>query len=257
MVEALLMLTQPFALLLISLAVMLVIGMRRNLPGKRCRVAGIVLIAATWLGSTPLLSHCLFVPLERSNQPLKRWPSDCETIVVLGGSICESSNERLVARLGESSLHRCLEAARLYHANGRPRIVVSGGSMASDPGGETVSQGMKECLLELGVAANDLFIENRSRTTFENSKETLQLVKGWGIDHIVLVTDAAHMPRALECFNGHGVEVTPARCHFQASRLPSAAYWLIPTPSAWSKAQYALHEHLGRVWYRLTGRAQH
>jgi uncharacterized SAM-binding protein YcdF (DUF218 family) len=166
----------------------------------------------------------------------------------------KSPKERPAATLGASSVRRCLEAARLYRENGHPRIVVSGGLLRGIPEGPTVAQAMKEFLLELGVSECDLVIEGRSSTTFENSLETFGILTELGIDHIVLVTDAAHMPRAMGCFKALGIKVTPGCCHFETSNLPWARHWFVPTPSGLARTHYALHEWLGRIWYRSAGR---
>jgi uncharacterized SAM-binding protein YcdF (DUF218 family) len=256
MCEALRMPTNPYALLLAGLTIALVVNWLRRRRSKQSIAASASFLATIWIASTPLLSHCLLAPLERPFVTLQNWPSECSTLVVLGGALHRIPNERPVARLGESSLHRCIEAARLYHKYGQPLIVVSGGKSPDDLVSPTVAEAMKEFLLELGVSESNLIVENKSGTTHENSKETFQLLNDCGIKSIVLVTDAAHMPRALACFKALGVRVTPACCHFQAIDLPSAPLCFVPTSTGLIRTQYALHEWIGGVWYWLTGRTR-
>ena len=57
---------------------------------------------------------------------------------------------------------------------------------------------------------SQVWIADKSRSTYENAKYGAELVKGRGISRIVLVTDAYHMPRAEGCFRKQGLSVAPA-----------------------------------------------
>ncbi|MEO2047684.1 MAG: YdcF family protein [Pirellulales bacterium] len=174
-------------------------------------------------------------------------------MVVLGGGYYHRPKEPLSARLSETTLHRCLETARLYHQFEQPRILVSGGQPKCDRPGPSLAQAMRTFLVELGVVETDLTLEEHSSTTFENSRETARLLNKMQINSIVLVTDAAHMGRARNCFEHFGILVIPASCHFQSSQFPSTWTWFIPNANALTRTDYAMHEWLGSLWYWLSG----
>jgi uncharacterized SAM-binding protein YcdF (DUF218 family) len=75
-----------------------------------------------------------------------------------------------------------------------------------------------------------------------------------GIDSIVLVTHAYHMPRAQAVFESDGLKVL-ASPHDWKGGTPDVTElrdWL-PSASAVETVWLALHESLGLLWYRLRG----
>ena len=97
---------------------------------------------------------------------------------------------------------------------------------------------------------SQVWIADKSRSTYENAKYGAELVKGRGISRIVLVTDAYHMPRAEGCFRKQGLSVAPAPCGF--IYYP---HWeeLLPRWRAIEQNELTVHEFLGLAWYRLRG----
>jgi len=78
-----------------------------------------------------------------------------------------------------------------------------------------------------------------------------------GVQRVLLVSHAAHLPRALEAFARAGVDAVPAPTQSFLWTPPpgveattEAADWLPQAGAAW-EAWYASHELLGRLWYRL------
>ena len=65
------------------------------------------------------------------------------------------------------------------------------------------------------------------------------------------VTDAAHMPRAVYCFETQGVNVIPAPCNYRARRLQLSAQIVLPSIKGMDAVNDATHEWLGLLWYRL------
>jgi uncharacterized SAM-binding protein YcdF (DUF218 family) len=96
----------------------------------------------------------------------------------------------------------------------------------------------------LGVAPERLQGENCSRTTEENAAFTARLLQRQGIQTILLVTDAAHMPRAMLTFRSYGFKVIPRH-----SRLPEDY-------RASDRSLLAFREYMGLVSYGLMGRFQ-
>ncbi len=75
---------------------------------------------------------------------------------------------------------------------------------------------MRTLMIDLGVAADRLVLERKSRNAGENATATARIVaaKGWGSRPRVLVTSAIHMPRAFATFRKAGLEA----CAFAAER---------------------------------------
>jgi uncharacterized SAM-binding protein YcdF (DUF218 family) len=170
-----------------------------------------------------------------------------EAIVVLGADrrhdAVEYGGGDTVFRLG---LERLRYAARLAKLTGLPVLASGGGSQQ----GEELAEAdlMKAVLKEFGVDVR--WLEGKSRNTYENAVFSSQMLKGVGIGEVLLVTHAWHMPRAIEAFEQAGMRAIPAPTG-QLS-LNHKLYYLdfFPSASALQSNYWALHEMLGRWWYR-------
>ncbi|PWG74936.1 hypothetical protein DF186_15320, partial [Enterococcus hirae] len=65
---------------------------------------------------------------------------------------------------------------------------------------------------DFGVATR--WLEERSRTTWENALFSAEMLRAAGVERVVLVTSAAHMPRSRWCFEQNGIEVIAAPVGF-------------------------------------------
>jgi len=94
----------------------------------------------------------------------------------------------------------------LYREGAAPLLLMSGG------GAGTVSEAaaMRDLACEAGVPETALRLEAESRNTFENAANTARLLHTAGKSRIVLVSDRAHLPRAVRMFRRAGLEVVGA-----------------------------------------------
>ena len=107
--------------------------------------------------------------------------------------------------------------------NRKPVIIVSGGQ--GDDEWLSEAEAMAGYLMEKGVPADSIFLENKSRTTLENlifSKEPL-LAQGLEQDRVVLVTNSFHALRA-------GIYMKQVGLKGRSIGSRTAFYFL---PSAW------------------------
>jgi uncharacterized SAM-binding protein YcdF (DUF218 family) len=75
--------------------------------------------------------------------------------------------------------------------------------------------------------------------------------KQLGAEPFVLITSAAHMPRAMAIFRSQGMNPVPAPTDFRLRWEPAYDHWL-PTTGALGKTESAFHEYLGSAWHWLT-----
>jgi len=169
-----------------------------------------------------------------------------EAIVVLGADRRRDTLEFGGDTMSGLGLERLRYAAWLHKKTGLP-VLASGGS-AGD-GEIPEAELMRAILKEFGVEVN--WTEGKSVNTYENGLYSSRLLKGVGIGEILLVTHAWHMPRAVEAFEQAGMRVVPAPLGAMAAG-GAAGCWMdwIPRASALQMNYYALHEMLGRLWYR-------
>jgi uncharacterized SAM-binding protein YcdF (DUF218 family) len=223
--------------------------------GRRAACAALLSLslALLWAASTQAVALPLARSLERRfpPRPVADAPA-AGAIVVLGGSLRPPAPEEAWSDLDEGA-DRLVHAARLFRAGKAPWLVVSGGSPWQRQGRSPAWE-MGELLAEWGVPRSALLLEERSRNTHENAAETRALLAERGIDDVLLVTSALHMPRALAAFRSEGLRATPAATDYQALHEPShaALVWL-PSAGNLSLTQQVIKERLGAFVYRRRG----
>lgn len=246
-------LLQPYTLLVLALiAAYLNLWRRRQETRRRLLLMAVPLLGLLIL-STPAVSYLAFGTLEWQFAPLRSPPSENQAIIVLGGWLLGSDEFRARPVLGAETVDRCFEAAELYRQGG-PRLVVTTGGAVDEHESTTVAQMMRDFLVGQGVSPANMLEEDRSFSTYENAIECRKLLDERGIERIVLVTDALHMPRAVACFRKVGFRVTPAPCNYQASRFEVRPSTFLPSAGAVRGNQQVFHEWLGLCWYWLRGR---
>jgi uncharacterized SAM-binding protein YcdF (DUF218 family) len=97
----------------------------------------------------------------------------------------------VIVILGGGSHDRPERAAELFKERAAPRIIVSG---AGD------CEFNRRELIEAGVPAGVIELENQSHTTAENARFTIKLLREQKLDRVIIVTSWYHSRRALETF---------------------------------------------------------
>ncbi|TVQ90323.1 MAG: YdcF family protein [Chromatiaceae bacterium] len=236
-------------LVLLALAFLLVRG-----------TLGRMLLFITWslllAMSLPALSVQMIAALEQypalPPEDLAARTANAGAIVVLAAGTYTAAPEYGGNTVGPNSLQRIRYAAWLHRRTGLP-IYVSGGYGRNAPG-PPMADALRE---EFGVPV--ALVETDSRTTWENAAYTAPLLRANGIERILLVTQAWHMPRSVDAFERAGIEVIPAPTYF-AQRGPEVEThreeidrlrdWL-PQAPAFQASAFVIHELLGQAYYRL------
>lgn len=178
-----------------------------------------------------------------------RVPAEAGAIVVLGADVQGYSPELGRPDVGPMTLTRLRYGATLARESGLPLALSGGATVAGVP---PIARLMHRVLREEhGIEAR--FVEDRSLTTWDNAALTAPLLRAAGIEHVVLVSHAWHLPRARAAFERAGLRVTSA---------PTAALgWpdgllrgCQPSGSALRSSCHAVHEWVGRAWYALRAR---
>jgi uncharacterized SAM-binding protein YcdF (DUF218 family) len=94
------------------------------------------------------------------------------------------------------------------------------------------------------------WVEDRSRTTAENAFFAAEILFPQGVRHIYLVSQAWHLPRARDVFTETGFEVIPVGAGNREQRRLEPRHF-VPAAGAFRDSTIAVHEWIGRVWYRL------
>jgi uncharacterized SAM-binding protein YcdF (DUF218 family) len=241
----------PVCVLLMALGIGSLWHKRRE-TRRRLVVLSVCFLLMTVL-TFPAVGYLLRGSLEWQYAPLEQRPEDVTAIVVLGGGVHPPDGPRLRAELDNDSQNRCLRAVEVYLQGSPCPILVSGGKDPTEPD-PACAELMRDFLVQLGVSAGDVIVENQSRTTFENAVESRKVLDAHGWGKIVLVTDVTHLGRALGCFRKQGIDALPCGCQYRSTPSSGSRYSFLPSPSALQECQRVWHEWLGLAWYRLTGK---
>jgi len=208
-------------------------------------------LVALYLLSTPYIAGQLGKAVQ-SAQPLPPGPPEtppAEAIVVLSAGLLPNAPEYASGAVDEITLQRLAYAAYLWRQYKVP-ILVSGGEMPGSAA--SLARVMKDSLEQVfGVPVQ--WMEDKSTNTYENARFSAAILRGEGIARVLLVTHAAHMPRAVRLFDMTGLVVIPAPTAFiaPAHTFPES---FLPRQSALQYSYYAIYELFGGVWYALQGK---
>ncbi len=96
-----------------------------------------------------------------------------------------------------------------------------------------------------------------SRNTIENAIYTKKILDSLNItDSILLITSATHMPRSMACYKKLGIKFIPYPVQQLANeeRNYSLDSYIIPSSNAMSQIQTLLHEWVGMLSYKISGK---
>lgn len=146
---------------------------------------------------------------------------------------------------------RLVEISILYKTKKIKRIIISGGSIYEKRPKE--ADFLSKELLLLGVCAQDVIIENQSRTTFENAAFTKKIIDSMKLrPPFVLVTSAMHVPRAARVFKKAGIQVIPFPADFHVvDKNFTLADYIIPEIYIINDWASFAKEIVGMMGYKL------
>jgi uncharacterized SAM-binding protein YcdF (DUF218 family) len=235
---------------------LLVFGLLFLILSRKKRIGMVfILIGVFLLGmlSYEPVAESLLKPLEGSYMPLVN-PGNLEDvrwIVILGGGHTSDRRLSVTSRLSDLSLFRLIEGIRLHRELPKTKLILSGGRVF-DPVSE--ARGMAEVAFALGVEKENLVLEEASKDTSEQARFMLGMIKQ---ERFILVTSAAHMPRAMVLFRKLGLHPIPAPTDYQVKEgrgMPPKRFY--PTADGLMKSQRAFYEYSALAWTRIKDMTQ-
>jgi len=174
-------------------------------------------------------------------------------VVVLGGGTESGLVSQAHAHpLVNDAAERMTAAVALLQRHPHLKLVYTGGEGALLSTGPSEAERARGFFESLGATGPRMRYEAVSRNTYENAVLTARLE---GVDitqRWLLVTSAWHMPRSMGTFVKAGWNVTAYPVDFRTAPVsPWTDYALTAGIHHW---QIALHEYLGLLSYRITGR---
>ncbi len=211
--------------------------------------ASLALAVAGW---SPIGPAALLVLEDRFPTPQLSQP--IAGIIMLGGAVdTHITADRRQPALNEAG-ERIAAVAELSRRFPQARVFLSGGAshvLSSEP--VTESAVARDLLVGLGVAPERMEMEESSRTTCENAKQSLLAIKPAPNEPWVLVTSASHMPRAAACFRAVGFPIIPYPVDYRTQGTASLRRPVDSIANGLQASDLAAHEWIGLVAYWALG----
>lgn len=251
-----------YALYPLSWVVLLLIIATLAVWWNRKRLASVSLTLATgllFIISMPITGQWLTHQLE------KQFPvvdlnqiETADTILLLGGGIQGSAPPwRLMPDLNDAA-DRVVYAAQLYHAQKAKLIIASGGTLSWRGVAQSEAEAMKQLLVQLGVPETAIIEESKSQSTYENMTYSASILSNLASNHLLIVTSAAHMPRAMATAQRNlpnHIQLHAASTDLRIVAIaPDLLDWL-PQASGLEQFTQAWHEWMGWLVYQIKGYA--
>jgi len=207
------------------------------------------MVGSIWLlvMSFPITGFLLMRPLEVEagdyGKPSELAQKGVRYVVVLGGETVTGDSSP--ADRWRCTIPRVMEGVRLRNGIPGSILILSGGS---SPGSQSQAEAMAALPRQLGVPKQFLILETRAWDTMDEANLFARVVsKG----PFALVTSAIHMPRSMELFRNLGLNPIGCPCEFRTKRWPAVERWFLPDADGLLDSQEAIHEYLGRLWFKI------
>lgn len=223
----------------------------------------VIAIMLLYLGGNRWVAYSLVRSLENQYVPTEPLPA-AGAIVVLGGGTRSDDPPRPIVEVNEAG-DRLIYGAMLYRQGLAEHVLLTGGSIEwlTAEAIAPEATGMGELMAFLGVPPGSMWLESRSRNTYENALYSREMLAEAGISDILLVTSAMHMPRSLALFEAQDLAVSPAPTDFLVSQAEWEHLWtpdlraqainLLPNAEYLAYTTRALKEYIGIAVYGLRG----
>jgi uncharacterized SAM-binding protein YcdF (DUF218 family) len=175
-------------------------------------------------------------------------------IVVLGGAEDNRAMDQAQAAALNEAAERYTEAVVLARRLPGARVVFSGGSGSLLRAEEPEAMAAGRLFVALGVPEDRITLESQSRDTCENAHLTARLLDPQPDQRWLLVTSAAHMPRAMACFRNAGFAVEAWPVDYRAPRRLDLTRWHGSIPEGLRRVDAVVREYAGLLVYYVAGR---
>jgi len=233
-------LLMPLNLILLLLLASLVFYKIKPGLSFKCLALGCILLL---LSSLPPVAGKLMAPIEAQYEPFSLSSKPVDYIVILGCSHANDDALPAIAQLEYCSLQRLAEAIRISKLHPEATLISTGSAVTR---GTTNAEKVRQAAISLGIPEHKIINENNARDTEEEAELLAPRVRG---KHMVLVTNADHMPRAMGYFKARGITPTPAPAAFWVKGQAQAKEWhyFFPRADALVQTTRAWYEYLGQL----------
>jgi uncharacterized SAM-binding protein YcdF (DUF218 family) len=239
-----------FFVLVLAIGVVLAFA-RRTQRLARWYFAGALVVF--WIASAPACAERV-MQWEAAKYPPLATAADARgasVVVVLGsGNTTVQAHGFTLNLVPWIAALRILEGARVYRLLGHPTIIVSGGVTGRDQGARSEAEGMRDAIVQLGVAPADVLVEAESKNTREEAFVIARMLADRPRKPIVLVTSPTHMARSLAAFRAAGLDPIPSVAPYKSEHSLERLRWL-PQDAGLLLFDTFVYDTLASWYYRL------
>lgn len=202
------------------------------------------------LSISPVSDGLVYFFESQYQPPSKEAISKADIIVILNGGVFPSEGFRKKPEASGATYSRVFNGVEIFKESNAKILALSG--IGDDIDIEGTANVMKDLAISLGVPADKIIIEPKSRNTMEHTVELAKLFPPTKDLKIGVVTSALHMPRSVQLFQKKfpSDAIIPIPVGYIYSPLKYDIESLIPSSHTLSKSSYAIHELLGMIWYK-------
>jgi len=106
--------------------------------------------------------------------------------------------DAIVVLAGDSDGSRIERAAQLFHEGYSDKLIISGGSIYREV---TWASLIRRRALELGIPADNIILQEGSVTTWEDARNSTEILHTMKATKVLVVTSSWHSRRSIACFN--------------------------------------------------------
>jgi uncharacterized SAM-binding protein YcdF (DUF218 family) len=247
----------PLGLIALLILLALLFARRRRLQ-KAVLILALVLL---WLAGNRWVAMGLARALEWRYLPPNPVPQ-AEVMVVLGGGTETPDPPRSIVEVNGSG-DRLLYAVWLYQQGKAQHILLSGGALDWTVVNTSPAQDMSTLMQMLGVPEQAIWLQQDSRNTYEDAVNCARILREKGINRVLLVTSAWHMPRAVKLFQAQELDVIPLPTDYNVTQADWERLWgsdprawilgALPSIDHMALTTKMLKEYIGMLTYSIRG----
>ena len=200
------------------------------------------------LSISPVSDGLVYFLERRYQPPSKEAVSKADIIVILNGGVSPAGGFRKKSEASGATYSRVFNGVEIFKQSNAKILILSGIGDQKDI--EGTANVMKDFAVSLGIPADKIITEPKSRNTMEHTVELAKLFPPTKDLKIGIITSALHMPRSVQLFQKKfpSDAIIPIPVGYIYSPLKYNIKNLTPSSHTFSKSSYGIHELL---WYSI------
>lgn len=245
-------------IVIILLILLTILRIIKNKSVKKTDIIVWILALILYIPSTPIVSGNMMAKLQSKYVSIDAMDTlQYKHMIILGsGVVAYSDKDGKIENLPSETVYpRLIEAYKIYqYAKNKGQedtIYITGGGYGPGYKKHSEAETYKVVLVTLGVAENDIQIETKSQTTYQNAKNSLEKFGADNLNGALLLTSAFHMPRAYATFKSVGLSVIPDPAGYLSGRASAKnLYNFLPNAGSLKNSVIVINEKIAMLKVR-------